>query len=418
LKYTINYAQTKLRKGGADVPINAVITGNPYVTQLDNIVKDQAMVKAFVDPFPPVMENMADKAGLEARMATIKDMLAGLIGLTGFKDETPAVSNGPTVKSRFEQYTKPGTGGTFTSLEKLMREALLIDTSYPGGAALGKVTGGDFPAYQVSGVTPDPNIYGNPVPNNDADAVKNIAGRTRTLYSNVYLALTGWQSEVKSLLESVEQSLASSSALYANIKTAIKREGVVVPPGGAIAGVYAAVDGTKGVWKAPANVPLNTVIEPLVNIDNNMQDDLNVDANGGKSINAIRSFFGKGTLVWGARTLAGNDNEWRYVPVRRLFITVEESARKATESFVFEPNDANTWVKVRALLENYLTVLWRQGALAGAKPEHAFFVKCGLGQTMTAQDILEGRLIVEIGMAAVRPAEFIILRFMHKLQQA
>ena len=81
-------------------------------------------------------------------------------------------------------------------------------------------------------------------------------------------------------------------------------------------------------------------------------------------------------------------------------------------------NDANTWVKIRAMLENYLTLLWRQGALAGAKPEHAFFVKCGLGQTMTAQDILEGRLIVEIGMAAVRPAEFIILRFMHKLQES
>jgi hypothetical protein len=97
---------------------------------------------------------------------------------------------------------------------------------------------------------------------------------------------------------------------------------------------------------------------------------------------------------------------------------VEESAKKATFPFVFEPNDANTWVKVRAMLENYLTLLWRQGALAGAKPEHAFFVKCGLGQTMSAQDILEGRLIVEIGMAAVRPAEFIILRFMHKLQES
>lgn len=97
---------------------------------------------------------------------------------------------------------------------------------------------------------------------------------------------------------------------------------------------------------------------------------------------------------------------------------VEESAKKATAQFVFEPNDANTWTKVRAMIENYLTLLWRQGALAGAKPEHAFFVKCGLGQTMTAQDILDGKLIVEIGMAAVRPAEFIILRFMHKLQES
>jgi phage tail sheath protein FI len=97
---------------------------------------------------------------------------------------------------------------------------------------------------------------------------------------------------------------------------------------------------------------------------------------------------------------------------------VEESCKKATGQFVFEPNDANTWVKIKAMLENYLTLLWRQGALAGAKPEHAFFVKVGLGQTMTAVDILDGKLIVEIGMAAVRPAEFIILRFMHKLQES
>jgi hypothetical protein len=185
-----------------------------------------------------------------------------------------------------------------------------------------------------------------------------------------------------------------------------------------MAGVFAKVDGSRGVWKAPANVSINSVFETTDFITDAEQGDMNMDAGSGKSVNAIRAFNGKGILVWGARTLDGNSNEWRYVSVRRFFIMVEESAKKATFAFVFEPNDANTWVKIRAMLENYLTLLWRQGALAGAKPEHAFFVKCGLGQTMTAQDILEGRLIVEIGMAAVRPAEFIILRFMHKLQES
>ncbi len=141
-------------------------------------------------------------------------------------------------------------------------------------------------------------------------------------------------------------------------------------------------------------------------------------ATTGKSVNAIRSFTGKGPLVWGARTLAGNDNEWRYVSVRRLFIFVEESVKKATEAFVFEPNDANTWVKIQAMIENFLTTLWRQGALQGVKPEHAFYVAVGLGKTMTALDILEGRMIIEIGMAAVRPAEFIILRFSHKMAES
>jgi phage tail sheath protein FI len=119
--------------------------------------------------------------------------------------------------------------------------------------------------------------------------------------------------------------------------------------------------------------------------------------------------------VWGARTLAGNDNEWRYINVRRFFNMAEESIKKATEQFVFDPNDANTWTKVRGMIENFLILQWRQGALAGAKPEDAFYVSVGLGQTMTALDILEGRMIVEIGLAAVRPAEFIILKFSHKM---
>ena len=151
-------------------------------------------------------------------------------------------------------------------------------------------------------------------------------------------------------------------------------------------------------------------------IDSERQGDLNVDATGGKSINVIRAFTGKGTLVWGARTLAGNDNEWRYVNVRRFFNMVEESVKKSTYWAVFESNDANTWVKVRGMIENYLTQKWREGALAGATTKDAFFVRCGLGTTMNAVDILEGRMNVEIGMAVVRPAEFIILKFSHKLQ--
>jgi uncharacterized protein len=191
---------------------------------------------------------------------------------------------------------------------------------------------------------------------------------------------------------------------------------IVMPPGGAMAGVYAAVDRNRGVWQAPANIGLSLVSSPTIKINDQDQEGLNVDVTGGKSINAIRFFTGKGTLVWGSRTLAGNDNEWRYIPVRRLFIFVEESISKATDGIVFEPNDANTWVKVKGMIQNFLNGLWRQGALAGAKPDDAFFVKVGLGETMSAQDILDGNLIVEIGMAAVRPAEFIILRFSHKLQ--
>lgn len=192
----------------------------------------------------------------------------------------------------------------------------------------------------------------------------------------------------------------------------------LLPVGGAIAGIYAKTDNERGVWKAPANVSLSAVVSPAVKISHEQQAEYNVDVNSGKSINIIRSFTGKGILVWGARTLAGNDNEWRYVNVRRFFNFVEESVKKSTEQFVFEPNDANTWVKVQAMIENFLTTLWRQGALQGVKPEHAFYAAVGLGKTMTALDILEGRMIIEIGMAAVRPAEFIILRFSHKMAES
>lgn len=207
-------------------------------------------------------------------------------------------------------------------------------------------------------------------------------------------------------------------SLHRAILSEISKLYITVPPSGAIAGVFARVDSQRGVWKAPANVDIRSAIGPAVKVSHEQQASLNVDASSGKSINVIRSFTGKGTLVWGARTLAGNDNEWRYVPVRRLFIFIEESVKKATEFVVFEPNDANTWLRVKTMIENFLTKLWRDGALAGAKPEEAFFVRIGLGITMTAQDILEGRMNVEIGLAAVRPAEFIILKFSHKLQES
>ncbi|MFN6565519.1 MAG: phage tail sheath family protein [Nostoc sp. ChiSLP01] len=218
--------------------------------------------------------------------------------------------------------------------------------------------------------------------------------------------------------EKLTDSKTQRTDLYNKIQTEIGKKRVVLPPSAAVAGVYARVDRDKGVWKAPANVSLASVLAPTVKISNEEQENLNIDPTAGKSINAIRSFTGKGTLIWGARTLAGNDNEWRYIPVRRLFNLIEESIQKATAFVVFESNNAITWLKVKSLIESYLEGLWRQGALAGTTPEQAYFVNIGLGKSMTAQDILEGRMIVEIGLAAVRPAEFIILKFSHKLQEA
>lgn len=205
---------------------------------------------------------------------------------------------------------------------------------------------------------------------------------------------------------------------YNKIKTAINNLPMELPPSSAMAGVYARVDSARGVWKSPANVGLSYVVKPTVRITNDIQDGLNVDATSGKSVNAIRSFTGKGVMVWGARTLAGNDNEWRYISVRRFFNMVEESVKKASDQFVFEPNDANTWVRIKAMITNFLINQWKAGALAGATADEAFYVKVGLNQTMTADDILNGIMNIEIGMAVVRPAEFIVLKFSHKMQES
>jgi len=199
-------------------------------------------------------------------------------------------------------------------------------------------------------------------------------------------------------------------ALHLLAKAAIARLTCILPPSGAIAGVYASVDRDHGVWKAPANVALNAVMAPIIEINNAAQEALNLDASGGKSVNVIRTFPGRGVRVWGARTLAGNDNEWRYIPTRRLFSFVEASLVKGLAQFVFEPNVPATWARAQSLVEDFLTGLWRQGALQGQRPEHAFLVSVGTGRTMTGQDVLEGRMILEIGLAVIRPAEFIIIR--------
>lgn len=208
----------------------------------------------------------------------------------------------------------------------------------------------------------------------------------------------------------------SNSSLYNYALNEVRRATIVMPPSPAVAGIYAKTDNARGVWKAPANVAVAGGVDPVVVIDDQLQAVLTEDSINGKSINAIRSFAGKGTLLWGARTLAGNDNEWRYVSVRRFLMAVEESIRKSTQWVVLEPNDANTWAKLTQVVENYLLQKWRAGALQGTTSRDAFFVKCGLGETMTTQDILDGRLKVEIGMAVVRPAEFIVISYLMNMR--
>ena len=204
---------------------------------------------------------------------------------------------------------------------------------------------------------------------------------------------------------------------YAQTLAALQDQACIIPPSGAIAGLFAATDRRVGVWQAPANVGVSSVKGLCQLLTDNQQDKMNDDPKTAKAINAIRYFKGKGNLVWGSRTLNAGSNEWRYVPVRRLFIYVEQSIKLSTYWAVFQPNDTNTWTKIKCQISNFLNTLWRDGALAGATPEEAYFVEVGKDITMTQDDINKGYLIVRIGLAAVRPAEFIVLEFSHKVQE-
>ena len=231
---------------------------------------------------------------------------------------------------------------------------------------------------------------------------------------NTLSPTTDAQQDIKNFRVRTKANSFSFGAVY--YPWLITNDGKSVPPAGAIAGKYVSTDVNKGVWKAPANVALKGVKALTNKLSTSEREFANVSSDG-KSMNTLASFAGKGILIWGARTLAGNDNEWRYVPVRRLGIMLDNSLIEGLGWAVFEPNDANLWNRIETEVSIFLNEFWRKGAFQGAKPSQAFYVKCGLGKTMTAQDVQKNKVIVEMGFAPLKPAEFIILSIELNLQQ-
>ncbi|ELR71191.1 Phage tail sheath protein FI [Fulvivirga imtechensis AK7] len=215
----------------------------------------------------------------------------------------------------------------------------------------------------------------------------------------------------------LHQTLNAVSPMYKTIMGEVRNQLNVLPPSAGMAGVISMVDNSVGVFQSPANVSVGSVVKPAVNITNTIQEDLNLPLNG-KAVNAIRTFPGKGVLVWGARTLDGNSMDWRYLSVRRTVIMIEQSLKAATEAYVFKPNVVNTWVTVKGMMTNFLTDQWKRGALAGSSPEDAFSVDVGLGVTMTPTDILDGIMRITVKLAVVRPAEFIVITIQQQMQKS
>lgn len=405
--------------------LNAIINGLSYST---SFIKDPTGVgspQTATQLWIPIATAASDKAQITNKLTLIRtliiklDALRNSISVKEMKDQLDALlKKGGVVgdvATKLRQYDVDYYDDTPITPND-------IGLVYAGTAPFSTFFENPTVAFVANAPTVAANIYaagGAAGATADARAT-NAAVSLNALFDELDGIINGLSSLNSSsdAIPNLEKALLATSPTYANIVQAIREKAGVLPPSAAIAGVYTAVDADRGVWKAPANVSLNYVVTPSVSIDQFEQEDLNVDANGGKSINAIRAFTGRGTLVWGSRTLLGNDNEWRYIPVRRFFNMVEESIKKSTDWAVFEPNDSKTWGKVKGMIDNYLYQKWLDGALAGARPDDAYFVKIGLGLTMTPQDILEGRMLVEIGMAVVRPAEFIILKFSHKLQRS
>jgi len=213
------------------------------------------------------------------------------------------------------------------------------------------------------------------------------------------------------------ENLKFGAAYSPWLKISISNQLLEIPPSGAIAGVFCQTDKQKGIWKAPANVALYGVTGLSKKYTDFEQEFLNFDLITGKSVNSIRKFSGKGILVWGARTLTGNDNEWKYVNVVRFQNHIISSIYTSFQNISLESNDANLWNSIKLVIESYLNSYWRKGALQGLKPQEAYFVKCGLDSTMTQQDIMDGKLIIQLGLAVIRPGEFNISQLQFQMTQ-
>lgn len=231
--------------------------------------------------------------------------------------------------------------------------------------------------------------------------------------------------EINKILTTIDADLIKSlqatlSVVCPRINSVMEEIGDLLnllPPSGAMAGAYTMCDNSVSVAKSPANISLGSVVAPSININNDNQEELNLPLNG-KAVNAIRSFSGKGVLVWGARTLDGNSKDYRYISVRRTMTFLEQSIKFASEAFVFSPNNSTTWSTLKATVSNFLNNQWQSGLLAGTVPEDAFEVSIGLGVTMTANDVLDGVLRMSIKVAITRPAEFIVITFEQQQQKS
>lgn len=210
------------------------------------------------------------------------------------------------------------------------------------------------------------------------------------------------------------QSLQATSPLYQQTMQNLATSVNLLPPSSAMAGVFTRNDNTSGVFHAPANTSIINAVSPAVPLDDKQQEPINQPQNG-LAVNAIRIFPNFGMLVWGARTMAGNSLDWRYVNLKRTVIMLDKSIKSALQSYAFAANDSLTWSTVAASINSFLTAQWKLGCLVGDSPADAFSVNVGMG-SMTGEDLLLGIMRVSVKVALMMPAEFIVLNYEQNMQ--
>jgi phage tail sheath protein FI len=292
-----------------------------------------------------------------------------------------------------------------------------------------------FPFLDTTVVSPSDIDYTNFNPAQPAQAILTPPVATQlqyflTLYNRQqYPDSDPRQEEVQGYIAQIDQTaphgspgvvalnntLAGALPAYAELLATIARLEGVLPPSGAMAGIYTVSDAEQGVWNAPANLSVACAISPTLSLNDSQQGDLTVPLDG-KAINVIRNLVGRGPVVWGSRTLDGNSLDWRYIQVRRTIVYVEQSIKNALNQFVFAANDAQTWTAVVSMISGFLQGLWARGGLMGDKASDAYTVNCGVPQTMTAEDIFNGYMIVSVTLQLVHPAEYIELTFKQTMQ--
>lgn len=353
-----------------------------------------------IESYENVSFNIESANYISKKMAKSELIEARYVG----KEETEPVAPFVEIAGKEEKVTVSLTGGSNGSVAKISAADFIgVDNGAGNRTGIQSFVDNDMVSIMaVPGVT-DPNVQLTLVAH-----CENLGSRFAVL------DMPKDAKKVQDVInhrEIVDSTYAAFYHPWLQVFDPLDKKNVMVPPSGSVMGIYARSDNSRGVHKAPANEVVKGCTGLECQFNKGEQDILNP-----KGVNLIRSFPGQGIRVWGART-ASSDGSWKYINVRRLFIYIEESIKANTNWAVFEPNDEVLWVRVQRTISVFLNNMWRNGSLAGSSPEEAFFVNIGR-DTMSQDDIDNGRLVCVIGIAPVKPAEFVIFRITQKTNSA